>query len=228
LWVGNPSDERTQVGPLTSRRRLKRVRELVQDAVSQGASLRCGGPMEVAPPGCSGAFYRPAVLTGVSEEMRIMRDPVGGPVMTVQSFDTIDRAIELANGSNYCLGASIWTAERHRGRRIARELRAGMVWLNDHLPSPTVPRGPWGAAPGGGLGKAFGRAGLEACAQEKLITWEPAALAGLWWMPYDRVAERAAVALARLRSTREIDRERAWRQGGLALARVGTRVLRRR
>lgn len=227
LPVGDPRDQATQVGPLCSERRLRRVRELVEEAVGEGARLHCGGPLEQPPAGCSGAFYRPAVLSGVDPSMRIMREPIGGPVVTVTGFDSIDRAIELAGGGDFCLGASIWTAERHRGTRIARELRAGMVWLNDHLPSPMVSRGPWGAAPGGGLGRALGRAGLEACAQAKLITWDPPALGGLWWMPYDRVAERAAQAVAHLRSSREADRERAWRGGALAMARLGARAVRR-
>ena len=66
-----------------------------------------------------------------------------------------------------------------------------MVWLNDHLPGPTVSRGPWGAAAGGGLGRTLGQAGLRACAQEKLITWDPPGMRGLWWGPYD-ATQRAA------------------------------------
>jgi Aldehyde dehydrogenase family len=145
--------------------------------------------------------------------------------MTVGS---VSEAIALANDSPYGLGASVWTADRYRGVRIARELDAGMVWLNDHLPSPGVSRGPWGAAAGGGLGRTLGEAGLRACAQEKLITWDPPGTRGLWWGPYDELSARAATAAAQLRSTRESDRERAWRHGALALARVGARALGRR
>src|SRR5207244_4468465 len=87
-----------------------------------------------------------------------------------------------------------WTDDRYQAQRIARELRAGMVWLNDHLPSPTVSRGPWGAAARGGLGRTLGEAGLRACAQEKLITWDPPAMRGLWWGPYDELSARGARA----------------------------------
>jgi hypothetical protein len=100
-----------------------------------------------------------------------------------------------------------------------------MVWLNDHLPAPTVSRGPWGAAAGGGLGRTLGEAGLRACAQEKLITWDPPATRGLWWGPYDEATTRAARAVAKLRSGREIDRHDAWRSGALSLARAGARAL---
>ena len=201
LKVGDPADPAVQVGPLASARRVAHVNSLVQEAVGQGARVHCGGP--VAPPGCeAGAFYAPAVVTEVSNEMRLLQEPVDGPVLALVPVDTIDEAIALANDSDYGLGASVWTADRYQGIRIARELRAGMVWLNDHLPGPTVSRGPWGAAAGGGLGRTLGAAGLRACGQEKLITWDPPGLRGLWWGPYDATASRAARSIARMRSTR--------------------------
>jgi succinate-semialdehyde dehydrogenase/glutarate-semialdehyde dehydrogenase len=223
LAVGDPADARTQVGPLASPRRAAHVSALVDEAVAAGARLHCGGP--VRPPGCdAGAFYAPAVLSGATHEMRILREPIDGPVLAVLAVDTIEEAIALANDANYGLGASVWTADRYRAIRIARELRAGMVWLNDHLPGPTVSRGPWGAAAGTGLGRTLGQAGLRACAQEKLITWDPPSLRGLWWGPYDETTARAARAVAKMRSGREADRDRAWREGALALTRMGARA----
>jgi acyl-CoA reductase-like NAD-dependent aldehyde dehydrogenase len=226
LAVGDPEQPTTQVGPLASQRRLEHVRELVDDAVAQGARLHCGGP--VSPAGCSGAFYAPAVITGATPEMRLMREPVDGPVLVVVTVDTVEQAIALANDGDYGLGASVWTADRYQGIRVARELHAGMVWLNDHLPSPAVSRGPWGAAAGGGLGKMLGEAGLRACAQEKLITWSQPGMRGLWWGPYDGVLEGGARAVAQLRSARDSDREQAWRHGAVAMARVGARAVLRR
>ncbi|HTA98218.1 MAG TPA: aldehyde dehydrogenase family protein [Solirubrobacteraceae bacterium] len=253
--VGDPSDPHVQIGPLASERRLAHVRELVEEAVIQGATQHCGGPVDPddlvglasassterragTPSGVStsgaqaapspGAFYAPAVLTGVTHEMRLMREPIGGPVLAVMTVGSVSEAIALANDSPYGLGASVWTADRYRGMRIARKLDAGMVWLNDHLPSPAVSRGPWGAAAGSGLGRTLGEAGLRACAQEKLITWDPSGVRGLWWGPYDELSAGAARAAAKLRSTRESDREQAWRQSGVTLARVGLRALGRR
>jgi acyl-CoA reductase-like NAD-dependent aldehyde dehydrogenase len=223
LRVGDPADPSVQVGPLASARRAEHVSALVNDAVAHGARLHCGGP--VSPAGCdAGAFYAPAVITGATSEMRVLREPIDGPVLVVVPVDSIEEAIAAANSSDYCLGISVWTADRYQGIRIARELHAGMVWLNDHLPGPTVSRGPWGAAAGGGLGRTLGQAGLRACAQEKLITWDPPATRGLWWGPYDATSTKAMRTVAKLRSERESDRDHAWRQGAVTLARVGARA----
>jgi acyl-CoA reductase-like NAD-dependent aldehyde dehydrogenase len=223
LTVGNPSDPRTQVGPLASARRAEHVRALVEEALAQGARMHCGGP--VAPLGCTaGVFYAPTVITEATPAMRVLREPVDGPVLVVVPVDTVDEAIALANGSDYGLGASVWTDDRYQGTRIARELHAGMVWLNDHLPGPMVSRGPWGAAAGAGLGRTLGQAGLRACAQEKLITWDPPRARGMWWAPYDETTTRAARAVAKMRSARESDRDHAWREGAVALTRMGARA----
>jgi acyl-CoA reductase-like NAD-dependent aldehyde dehydrogenase len=222
--VGDPADPRTQVGPLASARRAEHVNALVQEAVAQGAQLHCGGPM--MPPGCDGgSFYAPAVITDATHEMRLLREPVDGPVLAVIAVDSVAEAISLANDSPYGLGASVWTEDRYQGLRIARELHAGMVWLNDHLPGPTISRGPWGAAAGGGLGRTLGQSGLRACAQEKLISWDPPGTRGLWWSPYDELTVRAARAVANMRSVRESDREHAWRHGAVALSRLAARAL---
>lgn len=229
IRVGDPgADPRVQVGPLASHRRLQRVGELVRQAVAEGAQLLCGGPLDRMPPGCNGAFYAPAVLVEVNPQMPLMRTAIDGPVLTVTPVDSVQEAIALANMGDPGLGASVWSADRPGAMRVARELRAGMVWLNDHLPGPMVTGGPWGAAAGGGLGRTLGQAGLRACAQEKLITWDPPRLRGLWWGPYGESLERAAKAAAQLRSARESDRGSAWRGGALALARAGARTLVRR
>ena len=190
------------------------MQALVQDALEQGAELHCGGP--VSPAGCeAGSFYAPAVITGVTHEMALMREPLEGPVLAVMAVDSVGEAIALANDSDFALGASVWSADRYQALRIARDLHAGMVWCNDHLPAPAVSRGPWGAAAGGGLGRTLGEAGLRACAQEKLITWDPPAARRLWWGPYDALTTHAARAVAKMRSGRN---------GALALGRIGARA----
>ncbi|HEV7943115.1 MAG TPA: aldehyde dehydrogenase family protein [Solirubrobacteraceae bacterium] len=228
MRIGDPANPRTQVGPLASQRRLQRVQELVESALPEGARMLCGGPLPQMPPGCDGAFYAPTVLMDVNPQMQLMQTAIDGPVIAVTAVESVQEAITLANMGDPGLGASVWSADKHGALRIARELRAGMVWLNDHLPSPMVTGGPWGAAAGGGLGRTLGQAGLRACAQEKLITWDPPRMRGLWWGPYGSSLERAAKAAVRLRSARESDRSMAWRGGAIALARAGARTFVRR
>ncbi|HEY7892860.1 MAG TPA: aldehyde dehydrogenase family protein [Solirubrobacteraceae bacterium] len=224
LRIGDPRDERVQLGPLASERRLLRVHELVQDAVVQGAHVLCGGePRPQA--GTQAAFYAPTVLAGATHEMRVMREPLDGPVLAVTVVDSASEAIALANDCDYALGASVWSADRYHALRISRELQVGMVWVNDHLPEPMIAQGPWGASAGGGLGHTLGQAGLRAFAQEKLITFDPPGRGGLWWGPQGPTLRRAAQAVAELRSGRDFHRERAWRRGAPSLARIALRAL---
>src|SRR5437763_10700788 len=132
LRVGDPDSWDTEIGPMVSTEQFEIVRELVDDAVASGAELRCGGPAET-PNGLSGAFYAPTVLTGVTHEMRIMREEIFGPVLPIVVVESEDEAVSLANDSEFGLGASIWTSDRSRGERIAREIQAGMVWITDHM-----------------------------------------------------------------------------------------------
>ena len=221
LRVGDPLDERTEVGPLTSVERAERVRSLVEDAVSRGAVLHCGGPRE-------GAYFAPAVLTGVPADAPLAREEVPGPVLTIDAVDGVDGAIERANAGEFGLGASIWTRDRAAGARIARALHAGMVWMNDHQVSAMAPQLPWGGVKESGLGRTRGEAALLECVADKVVTWDVPHGRPLWWHPYDRTLVRAGEALALLRSGRDRDRSLAWRNGALPLARLALRALRRR
>jgi len=184
LRSGDPLGWGTEIGPLTSRARCERVREMVDEAIEGGAQLRCGGPVE-APDGLSGCFFAPAVLTGVTQEMRIMREEILGPVLPVVTVDSEDEAVALANASAFGLGASVWTGDRCRGELFARELEAGMVWINDHMFSRAACQSPWGGTKESGLGRTQGRFGLYECVNIKLRTWESSRVRDPWWHPYD-------------------------------------------
>src|SRR5205823_2621544 len=133
LRVGDPMAWDTEIGPMISEEQFQLVRELVDDAVAEGAELLCGGPTD-PPPGLeAGSFYAPAVLTGVTHDMRIMREEIFGPVLPVVVVDSEDQAMALANDSQFGLGASVWTQDRSKGERVAGELESGMVWINDHM-----------------------------------------------------------------------------------------------
>ena len=218
LRVGDPREDGTDVGPLLARDRVGRVRALIDDAVAEGAELRCGGPRE-------GLYVAPAVLTGVRPGMRLLREEAPGPVLSVVVVDGEEEAIAVANDSAHGLGASVWTADRYKGGRIARELRVGMVWMNDHLVQRSVPQIPWGGVGASGLGRSRGAIALRTSAEPKAVTWDTAAGRAFWWHPYDEALRRAGDALALLRSQRDADREAALRQGAAPLLRVTRRTL---
>jgi acyl-CoA reductase-like NAD-dependent aldehyde dehydrogenase len=219
LPVGDPRDPSTSVGPLVSRDRADRVRALIREAVDAGATVHCGGPGD-------GVYCAPAVLTGVTPAMRIAREEVPGPVLAVEAVASEDEAIARANEAVQGLGASVWTADRYKGARIARELRVGMVWMNDHLVARSAPQVPWGGVGGAGIGRARGAIALRTCAEPRVVTWDPPVGRPVWWFPYDAALVKAARAVAGLRSARDVDRSRAWRRDGLALLRVTGRWLR--
>ncbi len=238
LRVGDPLDVRTEVGPLTSRERVERVSALVDDAVARGAVLHCGGPQAgpdadapdgTAGPGAArgGAWFAPAVLTGVPPDAPLAREEVPGPVLTIDAVDSLDEAIRRANDVDFGLGASVWTTDRAAGARIARALDAGMVWMNDHQVAAMAPQLPWGGVKDSGLGRTRGEAALLECVADKVVTWDDPHGRPLWWHPYDGTVARAGEALALLRSVRDRDRSRAWRDGALPLARLALRALRR-
>jgi acyl-CoA reductase-like NAD-dependent aldehyde dehydrogenase len=219
LSVGDPADPATSIGPLVSRERAVRVRALVDEAVDGGATLHSGGPV-------GDGHFAPAVLSGVTAAMRLAREEVPGPVLVVEPVATEEEAIARANEATLGLGASVWTADRYKGARIARELRVGMVWMNDHLVARSAPQIPWGGVGGAGIGRARGAIALRTCAEPRVVTWDPPIGRPVWWFPYDAALVGAARAVAGLRSARDRDRERAWRRDGFALLRVTGRWLR--
>jgi succinate-semialdehyde dehydrogenase/glutarate-semialdehyde dehydrogenase len=224
LRVGDPRDPATDIGPLVTRDRRDRVAALVQDAVAAGATLHAGGPRDV--PGVAGAAFAPAVLSGVPAGCRLAQEEVPGPVLVLEVVDSETAAIAAANGRALGLGASVWTADRFKGDRIGRELEAGMVWLNQHFVSRTAPQLPWGGIGPSGVGRARGAVALRTCAEVKVTTWNPPRGRAFWWFPYDAALGRTGRAIARLRSARDADRERAWRHGTVPAARVLTRTAR--
>jgi acyl-CoA reductase-like NAD-dependent aldehyde dehydrogenase len=227
LTLGDPLDWDTEIGPMVSRDQFETVCELVDDAVEAGATLHCGGAAAV--PGFEAAdFYAPAVLTGVTHEMRIMQEEVFGPVVPIVEVEDEEEAIRLANDSRFGLGASIWTLDRDRGERMARRLEAGMVWLNDHMYSHGACSCAWGGVKESGLGRAHSRFGFYECLNVKLVTWEPSVTRDFWWHPYDETLGAAVRSAVQLLYGRDADKPRALREGALPLARLLRRTLRPR
>ncbi|MFL5827294.1 MAG: aldehyde dehydrogenase family protein [Thermoleophilaceae bacterium] len=225
LRVGNPLDPATEIGPMVSEQQFDLVRELVDDAVASGAEQLCGGPLDMQ--SMAGRFFAPAVLTGVTPEMRIMREEIFGPVLPIVTVDSEEEAIQLANGSAFGLGASVWTCDRDKGARIARRLEAGMVWMNDHMFSHGVMQCAWGGVKESGLGRVHGKFGFYECVNVKQVTWDPARRRNFWWYPYDASLPRALDAAATLLYGRDTQKPGALRRGLVPLARLVAKSLRR-
>jgi acyl-CoA reductase-like NAD-dependent aldehyde dehydrogenase len=220
LRTGDPLEWDTEVGPMVSSEQLAQVRELVDDAVASGAELHCGGAEE--------PFFRPAVLTGVTHDMRIMREEIFGPVVPIVTVESEDEAIALANDSEFGLGASVWTMNRAKGERIAGRIQSGMVWINDHMYSHGAIACSWGGVKESGLGRSHSKFGLWECVNIKLVTWEPSRTRDFWWYPYDESLGTALGASAKLLYGRDADKPGALRRGLLPLLRVGARMFRRK
>jgi succinate-semialdehyde dehydrogenase/glutarate-semialdehyde dehydrogenase len=224
LRIGDPLSWSTEIGPMVSSDQFELVRELVDDAVASGATLRCGGPAG-APPGLeAGAFYAPTVLTEVRHDMRIMREEIFGPVIPIITVDSEDEAVALANDSEFGLGASVWTADRSRGERIAREIEAGMVWINDHMFSHGACQCSWGGVKESGLGRTHSKFGLYECVNIKLRVWEGSAVRDAWWHPYDETLGKALRQSAKILYGRPSIRAAALRDGLGPLLKVGARL----
>jgi acyl-CoA reductase-like NAD-dependent aldehyde dehydrogenase len=225
LSVGDPLDFATEVGPMASEEQFEAVRELVDDAVADGATLECGGPVEVG--GLGGRFFAPAVLTGVTHDMRIMREEVFGPAVPVVTVRDEEEAIRLANDSEFGLGASVWTRDRDKGRRIARRLEAGSVWINDHMYTHAAMQCSWGGMKNSGFGRSHSRFGFYECVNVKHVAYETGRLRNFWWHPYDESVARALHSAAQLLYGRDDDKRDALKAGAAPLLRLGRRMLRR-
>jgi succinate-semialdehyde dehydrogenase/glutarate-semialdehyde dehydrogenase len=226
LRLGDPLQWETEIGPMTSDGQYEIVVDLVEDAVASGAGKRCGGPAEVS--GLPGKFIAPTVLTGVTQEMRIMREEVFGPVLPIVVVEDEQEAIEFANDSEFGLGASVWTKDRQKGERIARRIESGMVWVNDHSFSHGACQCAWGGVKDSGVGRSHSKFGFYECANIKMNAWEPGLTRDFWWHPYDATLGEAVRASARLLYGKGATRTKALREGAGPLLKVGRRTLKKR
>ncbi|MFJ3921468.1 aldehyde dehydrogenase family protein [Streptomyces sp. NPDC090022] len=169
IRLGRGTEKDVECGPLVSRTQLERTEEYVASALSEGAVLRSGGsrpePSGIRPAG--GFFYEPTVLDRCHRRMRVVREEVFGPVLTVETFRTEDEAVALANDTEYGLAGAVWTADAGRARRVAARMRHGTVWINDF--HPYLPQAEWGGFGKSGVGRELGPSGLAEYRETKHI-----------------------------------------------------------
>ncbi|GAA4809850.1 aldehyde dehydrogenase family protein [Streptomyces ziwulingensis] len=169
IRLGRGTEDGVECGPLVSAAQRARTEEYVASALAEGALSRCGGrrpePSAVRP--AEGYFYEPTVLDHCHREMRVVREEVFGPVLTVETFRTEDEAVALANDTEYGLAGAVWTADAGRARRVAGRLRHGTVWINDF--HPYLPQAEWGGFGKSGTGRELGPAGLAEYRESKHV-----------------------------------------------------------
>jgi aldehyde dehydrogenase (NAD+) len=156
LRIGDPLDKNTDVGAINSREQLTRITSLVEAGEQEGAEKW----VSPCPLPDKGFYFAPTVFSGVSQAMRIAREEIFGPVLSVLTFRTPDEAVAKANNTPYGLSAGIWTDKGSRILWMADKLRAGVVWANTF--NRFDPTAPFGGYQESGFGREGGRAGLEA------------------------------------------------------------------
>jgi succinate-semialdehyde dehydrogenase/glutarate-semialdehyde dehydrogenase len=202
LRIGPGNDPATDVGPLIRLLHVRRMIDLVDDAVSRGANVLCGGN---ARPDLGPNFFEPTVIAGVDSSMKLFQEETFGPILAIQVVKDAKEAIIQANDSQFALAASIWTKEKSRGMAIASELRAGAVMVNDAISYFGIAEAPHGGCGTSGWGRTHGKAGLLEMVQMKYIDVD-----GLprsekpWWYRYGGDLEHAADAFLQFEFSRGI------------------------
>jgi acyl-CoA reductase-like NAD-dependent aldehyde dehydrogenase len=183
LRIGRGDESGVDLGPLISEEQRTRVEELVADALSRGAVARTGARKpETRLPGW---FYEPTVLVDVPAEARLHSDEIFGPVVVVAPFADEDEAVRLGNDSRFGLGASVWTRDPARARRVSARLEAGSVWTNDFIYSYATCQASWGGRKESGFGRTHSKHALYEMSNVKYVDADRGRVGVPWWYPYD-------------------------------------------
>lgn len=166
IKVGDPENEKTDVGPLVSKRQLELLEEQVKDAVDKGAKVITGGERLKL----NGAFYKPTILTDVTSDMRVWQEEVFGPVLPVISFTKDDEAVKMANDTKYGLGSYIFAKDKKKALEVASQIDAGMISINSS--SYLQPCSPFGGYKDSGIGREHGKFGFSELTQVKIVAIE--------------------------------------------------------
>ena len=178
IRLGPGLDDATETGALISAAHRAKVEAFVAGAIAEGARLVAGGRRPDEPELQAGFYYRPTVFADVTPAMRIVREEVFGPVLTIERFATEEEAIALGNATTYGLAGAVWTADAGRAQRVAARLRHGTVWINDY--NTYLPQAEWGGFKQSGIGRELGPTGLDEYREAKHI-WQNTAPGPTGW-----------------------------------------------
>jgi aldehyde dehydrogenase (NAD+) len=163
--VGDPADPKTAVGPMVSQKQYDQIQSYIRKGIEQGAEVLVGG--EGHPEGFeAGYFVKPTVFVNVKNDMTIAQEEIFGPVLSVIAYDSEDEAIRIANDSKYGLHAAVLGADVVRARRVASQIRAGRVVINNMTDDPQAP---WGGFKFSGVGREYGGYGIQAFLETRAI-----------------------------------------------------------
>src|SRR5690606_21830652 len=176
--VGDPLDESTKVGAIISDEQCSKILRYIEAGKQEGALLRLGGnPI----PAARGRFIEPTVFSDVRPSMSIAREEIFGPVLSVIAFDTLDEAIDIANGTMYGLSAGVWTRSTDIALTTARRIREGKVWVKTFMDG--FQKLQFGGYKMSGWGRELGRDAIHVCTEVKTVPIHSGEWA-YWWLPY--------------------------------------------
>ena len=167
MRIGDPMDLETDIGPLISERQREKVERYIAIGREEGATVVVGGGRPLGDAFAHGHYIEPTIFTGVRPEMRIAQEEIFGPVLSVIAYHDIGEAIRIANYSIYGLAASVWSRDLQHALTVARRIRAGTVWINEH--HVLNPHAPFGGYRQSGFGREMGRYGLDEYTEIKHI-----------------------------------------------------------
>jgi betaine-aldehyde dehydrogenase len=167
IRLGNPMDALTEMGPLTSALHRDRVLSYVDVAREQGGEVLAGGRAPDAAELSRGCYVEPTIVKARSWRDRVAQEEVFGPFVTVLTFKDDDEALQIANGTDYGLGSGLWTGNLQRAHRVARDLHAGMVWINSY--KRVNPGSPFGGVGPSGYGREMGFDAMREYTQVKSV-----------------------------------------------------------
>ena len=166
LTLGHPLEETSRLGPLASADQQERVRGYIEVGIAEGATLVAGGPDVPAELPEGGYYVRPTVFADVKPSMRIAREEIFGPVLSIMPYGDEEEAVAIANDTDYGLHGAVWSGDNDRAMKVARRLRTGQVDVNGGAWNPLAPFGGYKKS---GLGREYGEAALEEYLETKSI-----------------------------------------------------------
>lgn len=166
MTIGDPT-ENPDMGPIITEKDMEKVLGYIQSGMEEGATLVTGGERYTEGECAKGYFVRPTVFDNCTSDMKIVREEIFGPVVTIQTFETEEEAIAMANDTDYGLAGAVFTSDLTRAHRVISEIRAGITWINCY--NPTFNEAPWGGYKMSGLGRELGIHGLEEYQEVKQI-----------------------------------------------------------